>query len=508
MKPTVTLRQALNDPALLGSILASDSWAAWRVLLIAAMGEALTDAERETFTKLTGRAQEPLQRVEEAAFVIGRRGGKSRSMALLAAYIGGLCKHTLVPGERGVLLCVAPDQRQAKITLDYCTAAFEASPILAQLIANRTGDTLSLTNGIDVDVRAASFRRLRGPTYIAVVADEAAFWFSDEYSVNTDTEILNAVRPGLATTGGPLIIASSPYARRGVLWETHRKHYGPDGDPLILVAQGASREFNSSLPQRVVDRAMERDPASAQAEYLAQFRSDIESFVNREAVEACVALGVFERAPLPSQRYTAFTDPSGGSRDSFTLAVAHQDAGQVFLDCVREARPPFSPEGVVAEFATLLKTYRCTRVTGDRYAGEWPREQFRKLGIAYELAPKPRSDLYRDLLPLVNSRRVDLLDHAKLIVQLCGLERRTARSGRDSIDHSPGAHDDIANAVAGALVVAQKPVQRIRGFAFSYDTGVPANEFDIKTGRPLAPPRARIRVVKVREADARAARGP
>ena len=34
------------------------------------------------------------------------------------------------------------------------------------------------------------------------------------------------------------------------------------------------------------------------------------------------------------------------------------------------------------------------------------------------------------------------------------LERRTARGGRDSIDHGPGAHDDIANAVAGALVLA------------------------------------------------------
>jgi hypothetical protein len=38
--------------------------------------------------------------------------------------------------------------------------------------------------------------------------------------------------------------------------------------------------------------------------------------------------------------------------------------------------------------------------------------------------------------------------------QLCGLERRTARGGRDSIDHAPGAHDDLANCVAGAIVSA------------------------------------------------------
>jgi hypothetical protein len=214
MKPMVALRKALEDTQLLGGMLVGDSWHGWRTLLIAAMGEALTDAERETFSKLTGRKREPLQRIEELIAVIGRRGGKSRSSAVLAAYLGGLCEHPLVPGERGVLLCIAPDQRQAKITLEYCAAAFDASPILRQLVVNRTADALELANNISIEVRSASFRRLRGPTYVAVIADEAAFWYSEEFSANTDTEILNACRPGLSTTSGPLIIASSPYARR------------------------------------------------------------------------------------------------------------------------------------------------------------------------------------------------------------------------------------------------------------------------------------------------------
>ena len=124
-----------------------------------------------------------------------------------------------MPGERGVLLCVALDQRVAKIILDYAEASFERSPILKQLIASRTADALELTNGITLEVRPASFRKLRGPTYIAVIADELAFWYVDAAYANPDVEILNAVEPGLATTGGPLILASSPHARRGVLWE-------------------------------------------------------------------------------------------------------------------------------------------------------------------------------------------------------------------------------------------------------------------------------------------------
>jgi hypothetical protein len=73
--------------------------------------------------------------------------------------------------------------------------------------------------------------------------------------------------------------------------------------------------------------------------------------------------------------------------------------------------------------------------------------------VTYEQAAKPKSDLYRDLLPAINSRRVDLLDDARLVTQLVSLERRTARGGRDSIDHAPGAHDDLANATAGVVAL-------------------------------------------------------
>jgi hypothetical protein len=125
MKPQTSIRKALSDKKLLGNVLVGDSWLPWRILLVAAMGEKLTEQERVTFTKLTGRTSEPGQRVEELCAVVGRRGGKSRAMALLAAYIAGLCNHELVRGETGIVLLIAPDQRQAKIALDYCAAAFE-----------------------------------------------------------------------------------------------------------------------------------------------------------------------------------------------------------------------------------------------------------------------------------------------------------------------------------------------------------------------------------------------
>jgi hypothetical protein len=415
------------------------------------MGEPLTDAERVIFKQLTQRESEACQPAEEFLAVIGRRGGKSRAISVLATYIAALCPHSaLVPGERGIVLCIAPDQDQAAIVLDYVEANFRSSPILRQLIEQRTQRALKLTNHIDIEVRASDFRRLRGPTYVCVIADEVAFWFN-EASANPDSEILNAVRPGLATTHGPLFLISSPYARRGELWRLYHRHFGPNGDPRILVAQAPSRTMNPSLPESVVDRAFERDPASAQAEYGAVFRTDIESFVSLEVVQSCIAQGVFERPPERSIAYAAFCDPSGGSADSMTMAIAHSNPAKqtIVIDAIRETKPPFSPEQAVQQYSELLKSYRMSRVFGDRYGGVWPVEQFSRFGIVYEPSSKPKSDLYVGLLPLLNSRRIELLDNQRLTNQLVGLERRTQRSGRDSIDHPPGAHDDIVNAVAG-----------------------------------------------------------
>jgi hypothetical protein len=82
------------------------------------------------------------------------------------------------------------------------------------------------------------------------------------------------------------------------------------------------------------------------------------------------------------------------------------------------------------------------------------KEPFRRHGISYEVSKKAKSDLFRDMLPLLNSGRITLPRHDRLIAQIVGLERRVSRAGRDSIDHAPGAHDDIANTVGGVVASA------------------------------------------------------
>lgn len=433
------------------------SWAAWRAWLCAVLGLSMSDAEAAIFRACTGRATVPTQPAREAWNVVGRRGGKSRMAAFVAVLLAAFRRYRLAPGERAVVLVISPGRAQSRVIFNYALAMLKSVDVLARLIERETADSIDLSTGVSIQIASASFRTPRGYTVCGLVADEIAFWRDDSgAAANPDVEIIRAIRPSLASVPGSLLVAiSSPYAARGALFSAFERHFGRNSDTLVW--QSDTRTMNPTIPQALVDQAMEDDPAAASAEWGGQFRSDLETLYAREALDAVVVRGRFELPPATGVAYVGFVDPSGGSADAFTLAIAHRDAAGVpVLDLVREVRPPFSPEQVVGEFARELKRYGVATVTGDKYAGEWPREQFRKLAIDYQTSELTRSELYLELLPIVNSGAVELLDHARTLGQLAGLERRVGRSGKDAVDHRPGSHDDVANAAAGALVTATR----------------------------------------------------
>jgi len=452
----ITFSEACQDPQLFGPWFEGPTWSTWRVIDKALFGEPLEVDELAVFRDLTGRSEAPSAPATEAWFICGRRSGKDVKASAIAVYLATIGAEQLgfltrlTRGERGVVQVLAVDRDQARVCLGYLRAYFE-QPIFAQMVLKTAADGLELKNGLAIEITTNDQRRVRGRTVVGVVFDEVAFWHSDN-SVSPDQEVYGAVKPAMVTMPGAMLIGiSSPYARKGLLWKKFRKHYGQDGNVLVIRAPTWVMNPNIKRDGEFLTEAYADDPSSAAAEYGAEFRADIESYISREAVEACVSIGIRERAPLSSISYRAFVDPSGGSSDSMTLAIAHSEKKIVVLDAVREIKAPFSPEAAVSELAALSKSYRIAKVTGDRYAGEWPREQFRKHGIAYEPSAQPKSGLYQDMLPKINSGEVDLLDIATMVNQICSLERRTARGGKDSIDHAPGAHDDVANAVAGAL---------------------------------------------------------
>jgi hypothetical protein len=259
--------------------------------------------------------------------------------------------------------------------------------------------------------------------------------------------------------GSLLAVVGSPYARRGVLYEAVVA--GTTEDRLVVVADTAT--LNPSFDGREIARAWRDDPVAAASEYgrngLIEFRSDVAGLLTDEALAAVVPLGVRELAPDQSGRrlvVAAFDAATGSGEDAAGLGIAFAATLQrpVELAAVRRWPPPFSPETVGREVATLAKSYGVRTIRIDRYAPGLVAALFREHGLSCAVADADTSQHFIELLGLVNSGRVRLLDDPALLGELRRLERRAGGGGREHVGHPPRGHDDLAAAAASALVGA------------------------------------------------------
>ncbi|HEX5461065.1 MAG TPA: hypothetical protein VFX20_13960 [Steroidobacteraceae bacterium] len=456
----VKLHKFMTTTKLVGKEFSGPSWSTWRVIARLIDGDAhlLNAEERALALRLTGRTKLPEVAPREVYIGAGRRAGKSRFESLVATWLAAQAYPQLAAGETAVVAHVAPDKRQAAIDLDYARGLIQGSALLRAQLANATQEALELNHGTRLEVATASYRTVRGRTLAGAVIDESAFLRSED-SALPDVELARALRPALLTLKGLLLVVSSPHRKVGLLYNAHRRYFGNDAETRGLYIQASSRDLNPTLDEAAIADAMDDDPAAAQSEFLGLFRADLQGFLDDATVDGAIVSGRRELPRAAGFKYAAFTDPSGGRSDSFTLAIAHQvpkrgeTPERLVLDAVRTVAPPFDPEIAVETMAATLKDYGLSEVTGDQYAGEWPVSAFRKHNITYKPSERSRSEIYLEMLPHFSRGAVELLDVPALRTQLLLLERRTRSGGRDSVDHPRGAHDDIANSTAGALLL-------------------------------------------------------
>lgn len=425
---------------------------------------------QEIYEHCTQRKVWPTVQAKIVSLIVGRRGGKSYITAIIGIYLACCRSYKLNLGTKGMVMILARDKEQAGVIRSYVLAFLRAVPQLSGLLLGEpTQKLIELTNGITIEIRAVGEAGTRGYTVVGALLDEIAFWPTDPDSAKQDKKVLRALKPAMLTIkGAMLVMLSSPYAKRGELYESHRNNYGNDEDVRSLVWQADTLSMRPMDDLDVLNEIRTEysdDPDSANAEFGALFRTDIESIFSKSAIDAVSVGGRVEQAFNARHAYRCFVDPSGGSADSYVAAIAHDEyrtiAGDAkprrisVLDKVVEWKPKFDPEQVSKEVVQLCRDYRISSVTGDAYAGEWPRDPLKKRGIAYKLSEMTRSELYLALLPLVNSRSTEMLDaihHKRGVNQFANLERRVGHTGKDSVDHPSGGHDDIANAIAGVLV--------------------------------------------------------
>jgi hypothetical protein len=452
----MNILQALLDKAILGFAFAFDSWRTWRVILAGAFALPLKSTkDKLTWQRLAQRA--PLTTPCRELWVIaGRRGGKSNVAAAIAIYLATLKHWKLSTGEVGTVMVLATDRDQAKIAFRYALGLLEQSTILSAEIESTTADTIRLRNGIEIVIATSDKASVRGRTLIAVICDEIAFWGNDA------TEVLRAIRPGMASQPEAMLICiSTAYSQRGPLFDAFKRSYTVN-DPRVLVVRATTRDLNEHITQEFIDDELARDPQAAAAEYLAQFRSDLEALFDAALVDGATRSAPRELPHMAVDKsgtpvlYHAGVDVSGGRNDAAAAAVAHREAERVIVDACRRWPAPHDPVQVAREVAAFLAGYGLTSAHADQYGAELARSIYSEAGVQLIAAEVNRSEAYLHALPLFTSARIELPDEPTLRAELLTLERRTGRSGKDAVDHRAGGQDDLANSVALAAWAANR----------------------------------------------------
>jgi len=484
----VNIIAAFEDPRVFGGLPAFQdlaTWAPWMTLLRALYGLPMDEQDLTRFRHHTGRTTPAPGGYGELVVITGRQAGKSQIASAIACYVAATSKAR----SGGHILLLAQDQRAAmRVLMTYVREIFADVPALASELIGSTQDTLTLRNGTSLSVypcRPASLRGIRSPL---VILDELAHMLSTEGNP-VDREMLRAARPTLATTGGKLLVLSSPYSASGALYDLHKRHFG-DETSSTLVWAATAPEMNSTLSADYLERMRTEDPDAARSEIDGEFRAGVSSLFDTEVIDACVDRNVRERPRLNDVIYSCFIDASSGRADAFAQAFSHNEGRhRVVLDALYVWSAPFDPASVIAEASTNAKRFGLFSVTGDKYAPGFLVSGFREHGIAYRFSERDRSQIYLEALPLLNAGQVSLLDDPNLHRELRALERRRGTAGRDKVDHPRGGHDDAANAACGSLVLAVEPTRS--GFrTFYWPGGEPENGWwgtlQYKDGQPWA----------------------
>jgi hypothetical protein len=427
----------------------------WRSVLKAAYALPMSSAELGQFRSVADR-DPPKRQVKQLWLIAGRRAGKDSIASAIAAYAAmsaDSIAHLLRPGELASVLCLACDRDQSKVVQRYIAAFFSKVPLLRELVARETQTGLELTNGVEVVIGTNSYRAVRGRTTLLAILDECAF-YRDEDFATSDKQLFAAIEPSLATLPGSMVVGiSTPHKKAGLLYERWRDFYGQEDDS-VLVVRGPSLLFNPTLDKRIIEEALQRDPQQAEAEWNAEWRSDISGFLDEAWISRAAVLEPGELPPREGVKYYCGLDPSGGRRDSMCMSVSHAEGKRVTVDLVRGRRAPFDPSSVCDEFASVMKRYHVKRATADRYAAEWTVSSFAARDIVIEPADRSKSEFYLEIENLFAGGLIDIPADRVLLHELRGLERQTHRSARDSVDHSLNGFDDHANALAIAAWLA------------------------------------------------------
>jgi hypothetical protein len=440
---------------------------AWKATLRGLYGTPLTEQEAELFRAIAQR-EAPAGGADEFLAVVGRRGGKSESIARVATFEAAHGGHevALAPGQLGLVAVISPRREQSQEILNYCRGLAALPQVRPLLDGDPTQFEIRFKTGVAIRVMTADAVAVSSPTVVCAIRDEQAKFPGDD-TTTPDREIDASLRPALAPLAGAprrrLIGITSAYIREGVAFETDRDHFGrPDAD--VLVVRGSTEQFNPSIDRAWLARERRRVGERVFArEYLAEWQDATTDGWFGSCIDQCVDKGREFSEPMSGVRYVAGIDAAFRG-DQFALVIAHREFREgkpalTVVDLAMSWQPKsgemLNARSTVAEVAEEINEYGAIAFA-DQFSFDPLKEMFAQRKVHLREMPwtganKPA--MFTRVRAAMTDGLVRLPDDRALIREFHAIRGRLLRSGGERLEAAAG-HDDIAHAAVMSICVA------------------------------------------------------
>lgn len=405
------------------------------------------------YQRATRRQKYVPQEQSEATFICGRRSGKTIFLGALIALYVAFVYHGVPSGEHAYVVLIAPFRKQAQEAFRAVKKYIRNSPILRQCVARIGKDEIVLRNGVIIACWTCSAVNVRGASVICAICDEIAFWPHGETSANPEEEVMEALRPAMATlTGTKLIKISTPFRKEGILWNEFQRRHELDH----LVWQLSTAEMNpTGVSAAFLEKERQRNEEKYLREYEAQFTDHIAGWIGSNTLETCIRRGCTELPPHRDATYVAAIDPAL-KRDDWALVIAERTSDGTIIVArtmawTGTAKEPLVFESVCEEIARILKSYDINVLFGDQHCAVVIQQTFLKLGITFRefnVSARTKMDVFSNLKHLLIGKKIQLPDDPKLLSQFRSLREHKMANGNVEIRSGHGAKDDLVFAAA------------------------------------------------------------
>ncbi len=305
--------------------------------------------------------------------VCGARGGKSYVLVALRLVHGMLVRDlsSMAPGQRAVALIIAPNDKLRREVMNYAIGAVRSKPELAAMVDGAPasdGFGLRRPDGhvvrFETGVATAGGYGARGRALTDFALDECAFFRDSSFKVN-DEEIYRA-GSARVLPGGQTIVASTPWAQAGLLYEMHKRNFGKPTDALVAHAPTLVLH-DSEMTRAIVEREESRDPDNARREFGAQFMTGGTTvFFEVSALDAAMTEEPFVLQPRDQVDF-------GFRSDSSSLIIVAMRGNMLHVFDGAEEKPaegaPLKPSKTVEVFAKRIAG-RCGYLMADGHYRE------------------------------------------------------------------------------------------------------------------------------------------